>query len=169
MSALHSPVIPVPWRQVRAATRAIQTTRIEFHFTPRYVQAVWERTRHPKAKTGTRGDSFPSEPEALLLDDVIQVDATTIFVRAWLLRSTKSDGYHLRVEIGAPEGVKRNLRIHLHWDNALYTANLRAGQMFFEDITTPDFSRRRNNLPSRRLRLSVEIEHAGSNGKDGKH
>ena len=157
------------WVQVEPRRASGKPRRIEIRFYPEYIRAIWAR-RAERALSATRGGvSLSPDSETLLLHTAFPVDGVTVFVRAWFIPAPgKRDTFHLRVEIGAPEGVKRAIRVILRWDNAEYIAPLRAGQVSFEDITAPDFSKSRKNLPSRRLQLSFEFEDDDKHTKPGK-
>lgn len=153
------------WVQVRPRTARNQPRRVEFRFYPEYVRAVWKSMNGETAPKTRGGVSLSPDGETLLFTDVIQIDGTSVFVNAWFIPARQPETYHLRVEIAAPQGIQRSVRLFLHWDKTQYSARLRKGEMFFEDITTPDFSRAQKNLPSRRLQLSFEFENDTNSGK----
>lgn len=140
--------------------------RVEFRFYPEYIQAVLTQRRERLSGVSRGGVSLLPDSETLLLDASIPADDVTVFVRAWFIPAGEPDTFCLRVEVGAPQRIKRAMRIQLSWDNAEYVARLSAGVTEFEDITPPDFSRAKKNLPSRRLRLSFEFEEKGRDNND---
>jgi hypothetical protein len=71
----------------------------------------------------------------------------------------------MRVEVAAPEVITQTGRLILYWDQNHYIVPLRVGAMEFEDISGPDFSRLKGNMPSRHLRLRLEFDSRGKNGK----
>jgi hypothetical protein len=152
-----------PWVQVQAPTRKKGITRIDVRFTPDYVRGLVAPKTSRVAET--RGEYLPDDRETLLLDDVLSIEGSSVFVRAWLIPARRKGQYHLRVEIAAPAPRHRNVRIILRWGAHQYSAHLRAGTTLFEDISLPDLARWRNNLPSRQLQLSFEFENGGTNGK----
>jgi hypothetical protein len=152
----------VPWAQVSVKARGKTRARVEFHFTPQYVKTFW----HPRtAREAWRAPYMLAERSRLLLDDVALLDGASMFVKAWLVPASEPQYYHLHVTISAPEPLKRGVRVRLYWDKGEYVAVLRAGEWQFEDITEPAYSERNHNLPSRRLRLSLEIEKSVKNTK----
>lgn len=144
------------WSQVRVRTRPANNIRVEFRFYPNYARTAWIRPQDQTPTFATRGAR--PRGETLLLDDVMMIDNQSAFVRAWLIEADKRDFYHLRVELVAPSRYTRNARVSLRWDNHEYPGVMRAGQIFFENISPPNFSRYLNNLPSRRLQLAIEFE-----------
>jgi hypothetical protein len=151
----------IPWAQVSVKARRNTRARIEFHFTPQYIKTFW----HPRTarESRLRAPYTLAEKSRLLLDDVISLDGSSMFVQAWLVPAAQVGHYHLHVTTTAPEPLKRSVRVRLYWDKGEYVAVLRAGEWQFEDITEPAYSERNHNLPSRRLRLSFEIEKSGAN------
>jgi hypothetical protein len=128
--------------------------------------ALWDHRLNPaKSPAVTRGISISPDGETLMLDTVIPINRSSAFVRAWLVPAVEREYFHLRVEITAPEPIKRNLRVTLNWDNGDYTSVMRAGNLFFEDITPPNISKHFGNLPSRRFRLTFEFEAPTKNSK----
>lgn len=162
---------PGTWSQVRVRTRQPKNVRVEFRFYPEYARSVWHRPSPRQPGAVTRGVR-PLPKETLLLDDVMFIENQSAFVRAWLIPATKAEYYHVRVELVAPTKISRNARVSLRWDKDEYPGEMRAGQLFFENISPPDFSRYLNNLPSRHLHLAFEFENEerkrNGNGK-GKH
>lgn len=166
--SMHSPNLSKPWSQVRVRSRPSKNIRVEFRFTPEYARAAWTRPQHSTLSRVTRGER-PSESETLLLDDVMLIDNQSAFVRAWLVPADTTGFYHVRVELVAPQRIVRNARVSLQWDGHEYSGFMRAGQLFFENISPPNFSRFLKNLPSSRLRLSFEFDHAEQTGKSKRH
>ncbi|MBI4672174.1 MAG: hypothetical protein HY741_10970 [Chloroflexi bacterium] len=157
------PLSHAPWTQVHLKPRGKARTRVEFHFSPDYVSALWKANALPRLDTRA---AFPSpHHERLLLDDVIYIEDKTVFVHAWLVPAVEPEYFHLRVRVAAPTLLTRNGRLSLHWGSHQYSLPLKAGVVEFEDISPPNFSRYHNNLPSHRLRLSFEFESGGKNGK----
>jgi hypothetical protein len=160
---------PRTWLQVRPRAPRLQAQRVEFRFFPKYILSFWSPPSNDRPRLAVRGSSVFSNSEMLLLDDVILLPNDSMFIRAWLVPGRMPEHYHMRVEMFAPPTVKRNVRVKLYWDTHEYHAVVRAGHYFFEDITPPDYSRRYNNLPTRRLRLAFEFENRGANGANGNH
>jgi hypothetical protein len=99
-----------------------------------------------------------------------------MFVRAWLIPANLPGYYHMRVEMFTPDSVPGAVRVRLYWDNHEYYGVVRPNQVFFEDITPPDFSRHAGNLPSRRMRLTFEFPYTepprapkGKSSSNGNH
>lgn len=155
---------PGTWSQVRVRPRQSNNVRVEFRFYPAYARSAWGGPGQPPPARVTRGGR-PLPKETLLLDDVMFIENQSAFVRAWLIPAKKKDYYHLRVELVAPARISRNARVSLCWGQHNYPGEMRAGQLFFENISPPDFSRYLNNLPSRHLHLAFEFENADLNGK----
>lgn len=152
-----------PWAQVHTKLRGKPRTRVEFRFSPAYVRALWNA--NALLQGDTRAAYYLPQSERLLLDDVIYIEDKAVFVRAWLIPSVERDYFHLRVKVAAPARLTRNAQLFLQWDRYQYALPLKAGEMEFEDISLPNFSRLSNNVPSHRLRLSFEFENGGPNGK----
>jgi hypothetical protein len=161
--ALATQETVVPWVQKLYPARGKHPARVEFHFSPAYVSKLWNR--EPAFSRETRSGESPARREDLLLDDIITIQGASIFVRAWLVPADDSDLFHLRIEISATQRLPRNAQVTLHWDRHTYNVSLRAGEMLFEDISPPDFSRLKGNLPTRRLRMSFEFEERRRNGR----
>lgn len=153
----------LPWIQVQIPARGTRPARTEIRFNPQYVRAVWQaRTAHAPATRGI----FPSdEPERLLLDQVLQYQNSTLFVQAWLIPAEKPAHFHMRVKVAAAPPLADNGLLLLHWGKDHYSVPLTAGEMEFEDISPPDFSRLKKNLPSPRFRLSFESANDRKNGR----
>lgn len=157
MSLTTKPAVGT-WRQVHPRPRGHHARRVEFRFFPKYVYSLWRgptgEARHPSVRAP--GGLF--KPEILLLDDVVLLPNDSMFVRAWLIPSSKPDHYSMRVEMFAPLTVPRNVHVRLWWNATEYEAIHRAGNYFFEDITPPDYSRHKNNMPTHDLSLAFEFE-----------
>lgn len=153
---------PSPW-QARSVRRNKKIIRHEIRFAPAFARGAW----HKPARSRTareRGEFVSRDQETLLLDHQLDLEGAAGFVRAWLIPSAKPDYYHMRVEMFAPPDVTRNMHVTLIWGKHKYQATLRAGQVFFEDITLPNFSKHNENLPTHRLRLIFDLEGAPTNG-----
>ena len=162
---------PGTWSQIRVRSRQSKNVRVEFRFYPEYARSAWQGQAQRASTFVTRGGR-PLPRETLLLDDVMFIENQSAFVRAWLIPAKQAEYYHLRVELVAPSSISRNARVSLRWDKHEYPGEMRAGQLFFENISPPDFSRYLNNLPSRRLHIAFEVENEerkkNGNG-NGKH
>ena len=137
------------WSQARVRTRPAKNIRVEFRFYPDYARTAWIRPQDRTSSLVTRGPR-PHAPETLLLDDVMLIDNQGR-VSARLAHSGRQTRL-LSCAGGtpAPSRMAQNARISLRWDNHEYRRHA-AGQLFFENISPPNFSRYLNNLPSRRL------------------
>lgn len=154
------------WRQTHKPEPGQTLPAVEFLFFPAYVQAVWNRKPRAARETReSRGVYDFDDEERILLTDSIALDGASILVRASLIPARKPEHYHLRVEVAAPKNFKHGGRLILSWDRYEHHVPFHPGAMFFEDISPPDFSRLRKNLPSPRLRLRIEFDEHGKNGK----
>jgi hypothetical protein len=154
----------VPWAIKYFEADGKNPTRIEIHFSPEYIRTLWQR--EPVSEPATRSGYESSDEEDLILDDVVTYEDASIFVLAWLVPAKKPGYFHIRVEVKVTQRLTRNARVILYWDGYTYIVRLRAGEMLFEDISTPDFSHLNGNLPSDQLRMTFELE---ENSKNGKH
>lgn len=153
------------WIETRFAKPDQTLEAIEFSFYPAYVEAVWSHAKlSAKAARTTREASDYYGDEFILLAKSVPLNGSSMFVRVTLIRSKNPDYYHMRVEINAPTKIKRKGRLILYWDGQTYIVPLRAGEMFFDDISLPDFSNENKNLPSRRMLLRVEFDQNDQNG-----
>ncbi len=157
------PFNEAPWTQVHTKLRGKRGTRVEFRFSPTYLRALWNVNASLLGKL--RAAYYAPQFERLLLDDVIYIEDKAVFVRVWLIPAEEPDYFHLRVRVAAPARLTRNGQLFVHWDKYQYALQLKAGELEFEDISLPNFSRARHNLPLRRLRLSFEFENGRPNGK----
>lgn len=155
------------WLQTRTLAPGQTHPIVEFLFFPAYIQAVWNRAFPPTDETRqARGADDFDDTERLLLTDTITMDGSSILVRASLIPAPQKPGhFHLRVEAASPKTFRRGGRLILYWDKYEHHVPFRSGEMFFEDISPPDFSRLDKNLPSSRLRLRIEFDEHGDNGK----
>ncbi len=161
-----APSLSATWRQVRVRARSPKTVSIEFRFYPEYARSAWLRPLQAGTPFTTRGDSFSDEQELLLLQDTIYIEDAAVHVTAWRVPALKPNHYHVRVEIAAPQKFSRPLRLVLQWDKHKYIGiPLKPGQMLFEDISPPDFSRYTDNVPNKNLCLKIEFDNSGKNGK----
>lgn len=154
------------WRQTLVRTRAQALAAVEFSFYPAYIETVWNLRNANRVPTrATRSIDDPFEEEKILLDDTVPLDGASMFVNVSLIPAKQAEHYHMHVQVAAPRIIARNGHVILQWDHHEYSVPLRVGEMFFEDISPPDFSRLNKNLPSRRLRLRIEFDTRGKNGK----
>lgn len=163
---MHRTRPPAGGTWVQTVSREPERFTVEFSFYPAYVQAAWNTlTGIRPAGPATRGDGLPAE-ESLLLDDSVPYNGSSLLVRVSLIRAPKrAEHYHMRVQVAAPTSMKRNGKLFLEWDDYKYSIPLYAGAMLFEDISPPDFSRHKRNMPSPRLRLRLEVDAPPKNGK----
>lgn len=160
---------PPTWVQVRPRTSRLQAQSVEFRFSPEYIRSFLVPRSGQKSRPAVRtGGSLPGQ-EMLLLDDVILLPSDSMFVRAWLLPGRMPEHYHMRVEMFTPPTVRQNVRVTLYWGSHTYNAIIQAGHCSFEDITPPDYSRHKNNLPTQRLSFAYELDPSRRNGTSGKH
>ncbi len=142
-----------------------QLSVVEFLFAPAYIETVWSREPDLLHQTReTRGQYDFDDQERILLAASVALDGASMMVRASLVPAKKRDRFHMRVEVAAPQIITRRGRLILFWDGHEYSVPLRVGVMLFEEISPPNFSRLKGNLPSRRLRLRLEFDTRGKNG-----
>jgi len=160
---------PPTWVQIRPRRSRLQAQNVEFRFSPEYILSFWSPRAGQKSRPAVRTNGNLPGQEMLLLDDVILLPTDSMFVRAWLVSGRVPEHYHMRVELFTPPTVKQNVRVTLYWGTNTYDAIIQAGQCCFEDITPPDYSRHKNNLPTHLLSFAYELETRRANGINEKH
>lgn len=160
---LRSALTVPPWQRIQRAARGTHPARLIYRFSPAFVRAAW--TDFQAASPRTRGAWIASERgswggrerRTLLLNDTLLVRGRTIFVRVWMVPTQHPNHFSLHVELATSQPFGQNARLVLQWGNQKYATTLSADQLFFEDISPPNFSRFRNNSPSGRLQLTFEF------------
>jgi hypothetical protein len=153
------------WLQTRS--KSAQGLAVEFLFYPTFVQAAWSRTAFPAVRARVLRESPDLfKKERILLDDSFLVEGSSMIVRVSLVPAREQEHYHMRIEVTSPQTIARSGRVILNWGSQEYVLPLRNGTMLFEDISPPDFSRLKKNVPSRDLRIRIEFD---SHGKNGTH
>lgn len=154
------PTAPEPAPGVRRLVlpaRDALPTRIEFQFAPSFLRRLLTGSPAPTARL-VRESREDYGHERLLHSEMMQVDARSVWVQAWLIDGRSRGRYHIRVQLSSDKRLRRTLRAVLTWDGHEYFVELVRGQAAFEDITTPDFSGYAPDEPVHAFSITFEID-----------
>ncbi len=148
------PAPHAPWHQSRAPRLAGGPPQIAFLLNAAHLNKLFANTS-PLSLRQAR-EASASEGQALLFDDQMVIDDTSVDVQAWLVPSPQATGrFDIHLSIRSPVPLKTALQARLRWGTEEQMAYPADGEAVFENLPRLDLTSY-PDIPSTEFQLILE-------------